>query len=162
VAEDGARCAARYVTAARGHRRDISAMTTRVSIPFSELIFETSRAQGPGGQNVNKVETKVRLLWSPATSDSLTETQRARLRHVQSVTNRMNAEGYIVVESQAHRTQRMNREEAVKKLHALVNAALQPVKKRIGTKPTKGSKIRKKVQKQRRSLLKAQRRELVE
>jgi len=78
-----------------------------LEIPDSELSFVTSRSSGPGGQNVNKVDTRVTLLFDVAQSPSLSEAQRALL--LERLPGRINKEGVMRVVSQRHRTQSANR-----------------------------------------------------
>jgi ribosome-associated protein len=95
----------------------------------SEITVRTSRSGGSGGQNVNKVETKVEILWSPATSVLITEGERAILLEKLKLT----ADGVLQIVSQEDRTQVRNRSNALKKLHETVEKALIIPKKR---KPT--------------------------
>ncbi len=107
-------------------------------IPFSELHFRTSRSGGPGGQNVNKVESKVELLFDVVGSPSLTEGQRARV--LNRLKNRIDSEGTLHLSSQASRSQWENREIVVAEFARLIAAALKPAKKRVKTRPSKASK----------------------
>lgn len=107
-------------------------------IPFSELSFRTSRSGGPGGQNVNKVESKVELLFDVAGSPSLTDNQRARVRS--RLRSRIDSSGILHLSSQSSRSQRENREFVVAELARLIGSALKPAKKRVKTRPSKASK----------------------
>ena len=100
-----------------------------VDIPEGELDFSTSRSSGPGGQNVNKVSTRVTLLWDVDGSPSLSPEQRERL-HAR-LAGRINRAGVLRVVSQRHRTQLANREAALQRFATLVAAALQEVPERI-------------------------------
>lgn len=107
-------------------------------IPFSELRFRTSRSGGPGGQNVNKVESKVELLFDIAGSPSLTESQRARVRS--RLRNRIDSTGILHLSSQSSRSQWENREIVAAEFIRLMAAAMRPKKKRVKTHPSKASK----------------------
>ncbi|WP_290888627.1 alternative ribosome rescue aminoacyl-tRNA hydrolase ArfB [Arenimonas sp.] len=127
-----------------------------VSIPDDELVERFVRSSGPGGQNVNKVATAVELRFAVANSPSLPEPVRARL--LARSDRRLTDEGVLVLSAQRFRTQDRNREDARERLAALIAAVLVPPKKRIATKPTKGSKERRLGAKRERSTVKKQRR----
>jgi ribosome-associated protein len=95
----------------------------------SEITIRTSRSGGSGGQNVNKVETKVEILWNPATSALVSEAERVILLEKLKLT----ADGFLQIVSQEDRTQVQNRTNALKKLHQTVEKALIVPQKR---KPT--------------------------
>ena len=110
-----------------------------ISIPYTEFRFETSRSGGPGGQNVNKIESRVRLLWDPLASEGLTERQKETLLKNLEIQSRMTQAGEVSIICQVHRTQRLNRDEAVARLLEIVKKALTPRRRRVATKATRGS-----------------------
>ena len=119
-------------------------VTPRVIIPGTELAFAFSRSGGPGGQNVNKVASKVELRWNPTTSDALAGAlsldERAWV--LQRLKNRLTSDGTLIVTSTATRDQLKNRDDATAKLALIVRAALDRPKPRKPTKVSKGAKRR--------------------
>jgi ribosome-associated protein len=108
-----------------------------LTIPADELRWTSVRSSGPGGQNVNKVSSKVELRFDFERSRVLGVETKARLRVLAA--SRLDAEGYLLVVSQATRDRQRNLEDARTKLGALVLMACQRPKRRRATRPTRGS-----------------------
>jgi ribosome-associated protein len=123
-------------------------ITDALSIPRSELVFRFARSGGRGGQNVNKVETKVELLFDVEHSPSLSEAQRSTIR--ERLRARIDPEGLLRVVSQQSRSQWQNREIAELKLVELLKNALKPRKKRVRTKVPTAAKEKRLGEKRRR------------
>ncbi len=121
----------------------------------SEFIYKTSLSGGKGGQNVNKVSTKVQLNFSINNSNILTPEEKQIL--LQALDSKINAEGYFQTVSQTERSQLLNKEIAIKKLYSLFNKCFIVRKKRKATKPSKGSIQRRIGSKKRNSELKQNR-----
>ena len=126
-----------------------------IIIPNAELTESFVRSTGPGGQNVNKVATKVELRWTPATSSALSDAQKTYL--AQRLAHRIIESGELIVSCDEHRTQGRNRDEARDKLALLVRQALVRPKKRRPTKPSRASIKRRLDGKKRRSSTKKNR-----
>ena len=105
-----------------------------VKIAEAELSFRFARSGGPGGQNVNKVSTRVELLFDVVNSPSLDEPQKHRV--LTALRSRMGADGVLRIVSDESRSQWRNREEAIQKFTDLLRTALAVRKKRIRTKPS--------------------------
>jgi len=103
-----------------------------------ELQFKTSRSSGAGGQNVNKVETSVTVLWNVSGSAFFNDAQKALISD--KLRNRINAEGILFLTVSESRTQLMNKNKAIEKIIELVDKALVIPKKRWATKPSKSQK----------------------
>ena len=119
-----------------------------------EVEFSAIRAQGAGGQNVNKVSSAIHLRFDIAAS-SLPDDIKARLLALND--SRITQEGVFVLKAQQHRTQEMNRSDAMARLQEVVDSVSLPPKNRRATKPTYGSKQRRLAGKSQRSEIKASR-----
>ncbi len=115
-------------------------VTPRVIIPGGELAIAFSRSGGPGGQNVNKVASKVELRWNPTTSTALSDDERAWL--TERLRSRLTTDGTLIVTSTATRDQLKNRDDATSKLALIVRAALDRPKPRRPTRPSRSVKRR--------------------
>jgi ribosome-associated protein len=135
--------------------RDI-VVTPRLTIPAGELGIAFARSGGPGGQNVNKVASKVELRWNPTTSTAVAEDDRHWL--LSRLASRLTTEGELIVTSTLTRDQIKNRDDAMSKLTLIVRAALDRPKKRFATKPTRSSKRRRVEGKRHRAEIKKNRR----
>lgn len=128
----------------------------RISIPLKEFAYTFARSSGPGGQNVNKVNSKVTLHWDVTTSPSLPEDVRARF--LAQYPRRINKDGLLVISSERFRDQGRNVTDCNYKLRELILAVATAPKKRRPTKPTKGSKERRLAGKREKSQKKEHRR----
>jgi ribosome-associated protein len=131
-------------------------ITPRLTIPAGELSLAFARSGGPGGQNVNKVSSKVELRWNPRTSSALSEADRALL--LERLASKLTNEGELIITSQATRDQAKNRNDAHAKLALIVRSALHRDKPRRETKPSRASKRRRVESKRHRSEIKKNRR----
>jgi len=130
-------------------------ITADLALPEEELAFQASRSGGPGGQNVNKVATRVTLLFDVDGSPTLTEAQRARLR--ERLATRISNAGVLQVTSQRHRSQARNREEAVVRFVELLRWALAERPERRPARPPRAARERRLAGKKRRAKVKRER-----
>jgi ribosome-associated protein len=126
-----------------------------LAIADEEVAFVTSRSGGPGGQNVNKLETRVTLRFDLTASPSLTEEQKARLG--ERLATRITRAGVLHVTAQKHRTQGANRDAALERFAELVAEALREEAPRKKTRMSRAAKARRVEDKRRRSERKRQR-----
>jgi ribosome-associated protein len=124
-------------------------------IADNELIFKFSRGGGPGGQNVNKVNTRVTVFFDAANSKSFSDEQKGQI--LRRLASRADKDGVIRVVSQQYRTQKANRQAAVERLEGLLRDALKKKKIRKKTRVPEAAKRERLEKKRRRSLLKRQR-----
>lgn len=135
-------------------------VTADLHIPDEELAFTTSRSGGPGGQNVNKLNTRVTLLFDVDGSSSLSAEQRTRL--FERLPGRINREGVLRVTSQKHRTQLANKEAAIRRFADLLRQALEEVPVRIPVAVPEAVDARRLEEKRRRGRVKRRRRPVSE
>jgi ribosome-associated protein len=131
-------------------------VTDDITIPDSEISMGFVRADGPGGQHVNKTATAVQLRFDVRHSPSLPDAVRRRLERLAG--RRLTGEGVLVIDARSHRSQKQNRDEALERLRHLIEAASRPPRTRRPTKPTAASRRRRLENKRRRARLKHQRR----
>ncbi len=133
-------------------------VNSRTSVPLSEFRLTFSRSSGPGGQNVNKVNTKVTLHWNVQDSPSIDDTLRDRLRS--QYPRRINKMGEMVIISQRYRDQIRNVEDCHEKLREIILNCTKVTKTRKVTRPTRASKARRLEEKKRNSQRKSMRKDI--
>lgn len=112
----------------------------RKDLLLKELKFTTSKSSGPGGQNVNKVNSRVELHFNLEDSTVFSGAEKRVIKH--KLANRINSNGELFMASSVERSQWRNKERIIERFFSLVNDALKPQKKRIKTKPTGASRIK--------------------
>lgn len=127
-------------------------MSVALSIDPCEVQIKAIRAQGPGGQNVNKVATAVQLFFDIRASSL---PQEVKERCLAPADQRITQDGVVVIKAQSQRTQELNRQEALRRLHMLIAQVLQPPPVRRPTRPTYGSQQRRLAGKAQRATIKA-------
>ncbi len=127
-------------------------ISRHIRIPDSELVERFTRADGPGGQHVNRTESAVELRFDAAASPSLPEAVRERLLARRD--RRITAEGTVVIQARRFRDQARNRDDARERLAALIRASATAPKKRVATRPTRASRERRLADKKQRGQLK--------
>jgi ribosome-associated protein len=134
-------------------------ISTRVSIPITEIEFTPIRASGPGGQHINKVSTAIHLRFD-IRSSSLPDYYKERLMALRD--RRITKEGAVVIKAQQARSQEQNRNQALARLAELVQSVAQPQKKRVPTKPSRSARRKRTDDKTKRGRDKALRRKIYE
>jgi ribosome-associated protein len=126
-------------------RPSMLTVSPQIRIPDDELRFSFVRSSGPGGQNVNKLNTKAQLRWAIRTSPGIPREVRQRFleRYAKRITDR----GELVLTSQRFRDQRQNQRDCLEKLRSMLAAVAAPPKPRKKTKPTKSSVLKRRTQK---------------
>jgi ribosome-associated protein len=125
-------------------------------LPLGELRFSFARSSGPGGQNVNKVESKAVLRWDVASSRAVPASVRARFR--ERYAKRITDEGVLVLSSQRHRERERNVAACLSKLEAMLGEVATPPKPRKATRPSRAARERRLAEKHRAARRKAERR----
>ncbi len=126
--------------------------SNQLAIPENEIVISAVRAQGPGGQNVNKASTAVHLRFNIRAS-SLPDLYKERLLHLED--HRISKAGVVVIKARQYRSLAQNREAALRRLHELLQRVTVSQRKRTATRPTRSSQNRRIERKKRRSRIKA-------
>ena len=134
-------------------KTDAIRITDELTVPADELQVRFSRSSGPGGQHVNRSETRVELLFDIANSPSLSDSQRHTL--LQRLGGHVDVSGVLRVVSSSTRSQVKNREDAVSRFQALLAAALKQRRRRVPTRPTQAAHERRLADKRLRSAAKS-------
>lgn len=137
------------------HEKGILTVNEQTCLPRGELWFEYSHSGGPGGQNVNKVSSRVTACLNLDHSPSFTEEQKSRIRT--ALRGRINREGILRITCEESRSQAFNREAAVTRLLELLAASLRRHKKRKASRPTLASRTKRLTEKKQRATLKRDR-----
>jgi ribosome-associated protein len=137
-------------------REKMLQITNEVTIPWTELRFRFSRSGGPGGQHVNRVETRVELLFDVLRSMGLTNSQKGRI--LDRLKGYIDKDGILHLVSRSTRSQSRNREEVIERFCMLLAEALRPRKRRRLTRPGRAARQRRLASKRQRSERKRQRR----
>ena len=130
-------------------------VNSQISIPLREIQFQFSRSSGPGGQNVNKVSSAIHLRFNIQQS-TLPPVYKERLLALSD--KRITKDGIIIIKAQQHRTQDMNKQDALERLEALIRSIMWAAKTRKATKPTRSSQRKRLDSKTKHAKLKALRR----
>jgi ribosome-associated protein len=126
-----------------------------VTIPSSELQYTASRSSGPGGQHVNKTDSRIQVRWNVPSTSALSDFLKQRV--MKALATRLTDDGDLLLASDSNRSQRRNRDDVTQRLAALVREALVPPKPRRKTKPTRASRQKRLDEKKKRSDVKRQR-----